>query len=447
MSTLAPVDPGRKPAPGTEGDYSGRLLFSYMVGVYTAFNAIRDAFLLVDGPDCAYMKTHFIQGNQDYMSCLTSVSGFHRVANTALRTSQMHQAREELIQSMLERMAAHPEPSAVGVVSMPCLFITGVDYARICRTVREDTGKPAFHVPGNSLSHDWLRGYSETLFSLASQIELTEGRRADGNVAIVGNLYDRNEEDNNGNLREFDRMLKALGLNPVCVWLSGDGFTRLSEVRHAETIIGLPYGLRAARTLAQRTGARLLEMPLPFGLHSTEEWVRRVGAHCGVESAAEDFIQSELRAVIPKLEWVVPFLFQHRSFGYVGDPFLLQGLLDTVELVGGQMAFAVVTNCAYHLKGTDVRKRMPDLLVEGTANGLVRFLEKHRDVDCIVTNNTGLGLLSPRRSALVEFGFPSFHRHALYDRPYLGFNGFLAFIDTLANTIRFHETFRSTDRG
>ena len=59
-------------------EFSPRLAYSYMVGVYLAVNAIRDARLVVEGPDCTYMKAQYVQGNHDVLSTLTSVSGYHR---------------------------------------------------------------------------------------------------------------------------------------------------------------------------------------------------------------------------------------------------------------------------------------------------------------------------------------------------------------------------------
>ena len=44
---------------------------------------------------------------------------------------------------------------------------------------------------------------------------------------------------------------------------------------------------------------------------------------------------------------------------------------------------------------------------------------------------------------MVEFGFPSVYSHALYDRPFLGFQGFMAFVDTLANALRQGELQRA----
>jgi nitrogenase molybdenum-iron protein alpha/beta subunit len=56
--------------------------------------------------------------------------------------------------------------------------------------------------------------------------------------------------------------------------------------------------------------------------------------------------------------------------------------------------------------------------------------------DLLVTNNTGI---AGSEAAILEFGFPSSFRHALYDRPFLGFSGALAFIDDMANALRMHE--------
>ena len=65
-----------------------------------------------------------------------------------------------------------------------------------------------------------------------------------------------------------------------------------------------------------------------------------------------------------------------------------------------------------------------------------------QEVDCLVTNNACIDLAEPTRHAVVEFGFPSFGRHALYDRPFLGFGGFLAFAETLADHTRTFLSFK-----
>ena len=109
-------------------DFTQRVSYTFMIGVYLAVNAIRDLYLLIEGPDCTYMKTQYVQGNHDWMSTLTSVSGHHRVANTALHPAQMSGSREESLQATLQRIASHPAVPAVALTSMPMAFITGAEY-------------------------------------------------------------------------------------------------------------------------------------------------------------------------------------------------------------------------------------------------------------------------------------------------------------------------------
>ncbi len=420
-------------------DFSQRVTFTYMIGVYVAVNAISDLYMLVEGPDCAYMKTQYVQGNHDWNSTITSVSGFHRVANTALHPAHMSGSREEGVLESLLRIAERPAVPAVALTSMPMAFITGADYERLSRIVTDRTGKPAIHIPGKSLSGDWLDGYQEVLTALANQLDLSGGRVDERKVGIVGYLYDRNEEDHGANLRELRRMLEALDLEPGAVWLSGSRFGDLAAVRDCGTILSLPYGRKAAKRIARRTGARLVEMPLPFGLEASEGWVRKLGSLFGRDKQAEAFIDRELSRIVPKLEWVIPFLFQGRSVAFVGEPHVLPGFAEIIGMLGARLRYAIVTNRPLHARG--LQEQLPDveLCVHPKMKQLMRFVMRRAPEDkpdLLVTNNTGI---AGSEGAILEFGFPSGFRHALYDRPFLGFSGALAFIDDMANALRMHE--------
>ncbi len=423
-------------------DYSQRVAPGFLQGVYLAVNALRDLFLLVEGPDCAHMKTQYIQGNHDWMSTLTSVSGFHRVANTALHPDQVSGSREQSLQQAISNLACNEAVPGLAVTSLPMAFITGADYERLVEEVSEETGKPVVHIPGKSLSGDWLDGYAETLHSFASQLDLSGGELDPNKVAIVGNLFDRNEGDHTGNVRELRRMVVGLDLELVSVWLAGQDFGQLTAVRDAGTIISLPYGRRAAKKVARRTGARLLETALPLGLPASETWVRHIAGAMGRQEQAESLLERELRRVVPALEWVIPFIFQTRQVGYVGDPHMLPGFASYLELLGASLAFTVIIDPPHHtreippdLGGLGVEK----LLVHPKMNSFTRFISRQLNssqVDALVTNSAG-SLGHP--VATLELGFPSIYRHALYERPFLGFGGALALADSLANIMRAHE--------
>lgn len=425
-------------------DFSMRVTYPYMIGVYLGVNAIRDAFLVVEGPDCAHMKTQYIQGNHDWLSTLTSVSGYHRVANTALHPSMMTASREAPVREMLRRVASLPAAGGTLLTAMPMAAITGADYERLCREVARETRKDVLHVPGRSLSGDWLDGYDRTLYVLARHLDLSGGRRHPRKVAIIGYLFDRNEADHTGNLRVLREMCEAVGVELAGVWLSGGCWADLREVRHASTILSLPYGRAAARLVAQRTGAELVELPLPFGLQASEEWMRVLGERFGALDQARAYVDRQLAEIAPRLEWLIPFTFQNRTVGYVGDPHLTVGLRDIVELLGARLRFAVLTNRPAHAAAANQALEGVTVLLWPKLKAYVHFLCRQileEELHLLVANNYGTSV-PLQDTAVVEFGFPSVYTHALYDRPFLGYPGLLAFVDTLANALRQNDLVR-----
>jgi nitrogenase molybdenum-iron protein alpha/beta subunit len=328
---------------------------------------------------------------------------------------------------------------------MPMATITAADYDRLCREVARQTGKDVVHVPGGSLCGDWLDGYDRVQRSLARQLDLSGGRPRPRRVAVVGYLHDRNEDDHAGNLRVLREMCETLGLDLAAVWLSGGRFSGLREIRDAGTILALPYGRAAARLVAQRTGADVVDLPLPFGLTACEEWLKVLGERFGVAARARAYVERMMTAIAPRLEWLIPFLFQNREVGYVGDPHLLPGFRDIVELLGARLRLAVITNRQAHAAAAGQALQGVDSLAWPKLKAYVRFLCRRildGELHLLVANNYGMSVPLPE-AAVVEFGFPSVYAHALYDRPFLGFPGFMAFVDTLANALRQGELARA----
>ncbi len=421
-----------------KGDMSFRMEVSFLVGAYMVANAIDDLRLVLEGPDCTYMKQQFFVGNHDMMSTINSVSGLHRVVTSDVHVDTMHEDREGGIQDLLFRVTNQPSSTAVVITSMPMAMITGADYDGLCNGVSEATGKPVFHVKGRSLRADWMDGYSDMLHHIAKQLELPECETTPEDIAIVGHLFDRNECDQQANIAEYHEIAEALGLNLRSVWLSGQNYGDLSKVAEAGTIICLPYASKAARFIARRTGARVINMPLPFGLTATEAWVRQLGEEFGRTAEAEAYIDRNLSEIIPRLEWLIPFLFQNAKIGYVGDPHLYPGFVEILELLGSKLAFTVFTNRAHHLRRIKKLLEGVDYIAyprEKAYKGFVHERLRRERVQLIVSNSQGLNILWDQ-TGFMEFGFPSNYSHALYAKPFLGFHGFAAFVTDMANTMR-----------
>jgi len=431
-------------------DFSPRVTYSYITGAILATNALKDVYTVVDGPDCVHMKTQFVQGNHDFLSTLVSVSGHHRVANTALHVMSMATGWEDHLRATLERVASHPHAGGVLLTSMPMAQVTAVDYERLCKEVSKQTCKPVVPVMARSLTGDWLDGYEDVLVALAKRIDLPCTKKSENKVGIVGYLMDRNEGDHKGNIKEIRRIFGALGLEVVSIWLEGQPFASLARIAEASTIISFPYGRRAARWVARRTGARLVECDYPFGLIATEHFVSKLGEVFGRTAEAKVFLKRELSEVVPPCEFVIPFIFQHRRAGYIGDPVLVKGFYETLELFGATLDFAVITNSHSHAQGlTSESLGGADLLVYPRNKTLITFLvgkSKVNALSLVVTNNAGVALLAKKGLGVVEFGFPSYLSHSLGERPFLGFRGFLNFVDSMATAMRMAEAQKYSDR-
>jgi nitrogenase molybdenum-iron protein alpha/beta subunit len=425
-------------APQAQVDYSGRVSLSFTIGCYLAVNAVSDAYLLVDAPDCAHLKTQYIQSNHDWFSTLTRVDGIHRVANTDLHPWKIVAARDDQVQGMLKELAAYEGTGAVLVTSMPMATITGVDYDRLCRPVSQETGKPVVNVPGNGLTGDWLDGFGDTLKALARAIELDGHEPEAGNVAVVGYLWDRCEGDHQGNLAEMRRLLKALGLTLGSVWLSGGSVADLREVRRASAIVALPYARDAARILGERLGVPVIETGLPLGLHGSEQWLRQVAEALGRSGRLAAVVDAELAHAVPKIEWAVPHYLLHRRMVFVGDPHLALAFEPVAEELGLALERHFVVSRRVHARELLARAGEQRVALDPTQTALERdtiaLIDRGR-CDLLVTNSIGY---PPRatKAAVVELGFPSYFTHVLEERPTFFFRGLLNLVERMTNELR-----------
>ncbi len=402
----------------------------YLIGVFLALNSVRDAFLLVDGPQCAAFKSEIISGKHDWRSSLFDVSGFHRVVISGTTMDSVTLGREDKISRLLQRVAGRPDAGVVMVASLTMCGLTGIQYGRIIRPLAKRIRKPFLEIPCDSLDRDWLDGYAAVWETIARAIALKPGRRKKNSVVVVGHLMDRNEADQTANLAELARMLDALSLKPAAFWPSGGCYAELSKAAEASAVISLPYAGEAGRILAKRLKVPLIETGLPFGMEASSRWVRTVAKAFNKEKAAEKFIEGELGRIAPPLEWAVPHAVLNRRLLYLGDPHLLEGFCELCEGLGARIESAAVLS------------RKGRLGLKAKALGVIALEEPQeaqwRDAvlakapfDLCVSSNLGWQVLGFDAGPVMEFGFPSYFAHNLAPRPFLGFLGSLHFTDRL----------------
>jgi nitrogenase molybdenum-iron protein alpha/beta subunit len=418
------------------------LNYPYLIGVYLAINAIPDVLLLGDGPACIANKITHIYRRHDLYSTLLRYDGLHRIHYTFKKPDQLVKNRENTLVEILQKLSEFKGNQAIFLASVPFIQITACDYKRIIKKANLD--KPVIEIPGSTLEKDWLDGYQRVLISLAKEIAKSRKppnrKPKTNNVAIVGYFMDRNEGDNIGNISELKRLLKAIGLNIVSIWLSNSPYKELERIKEASVIISLPHGREAAKILQQSFKTKLIETSLPFGIKGTEQWLNQIGKTLGKEKKTSDFIKSEMVKIIPKLEIIVPYLFLNRKIVLVIDPYYLDNFCDLANDLGLEIKSVFLKsknnkNIAFNNKNIGSK-----IIFEPNRQQFLSELKnvlKKDNIDLIIGDSYIPPLIKSENLSIpvIDFGFPSYHYHVLNEEPILGFTGSLCFIQRLANNL------------
>ncbi len=406
----------------------------YLLGVFLGLNAVSDACLVVDGANCVMVKADLIAGNHDLYSTLLSETGRHRILCTMWTPINPPKNPEKKLSAMLNSVAGSGRFGAVLLTGLPYCWLAGMDYEGVARSVT--AGAPVAAIPARSMEADWLDGYEMALEALARALPAARaGKRAKNKVALVGYMFDRNERDHTANLKELKRLLKASGLETVSVWPSGGNVAELARVSEASLVVSLPYGRKAARTLAHKYGAKLLETGLPTGLKGTSAWLAALRSAAGLKgSLPAEILQEELeaaRTIAPALRVLL-----HKKVMFAGDPHLYSAFA----------AFAAELCMSLPLVFLGSNRRP---LGAVAAAGTVLFAPSAEDVraaadalspyqrpDLAVANSFALTEGFAEGLPFVELGFPSYGHHCLTDEPFLGYSGALVLVSRMLNALQ-----------
>ncbi|MFA6450596.1 MAG: nitrogenase component 1 [bacterium] len=414
--------------------------YPYIIGLYLAVNAVPDLFIFIDGPDCATFKAEYIYGRHDLNSTLLNCAGPDRIVRPVVDVTNIVHDRTHDIRRLLRETCALPQAGSVMFASMPMATITGIQYDSIIRNMKPPLPKHVFELPPLSLSCDWLDGYAQVLKSLAAELDL-EGSPAPGRAAVVGYFMDRNEKDHGANISQIEDMLRGISLEPASIWPSGRPVSHLRQAGAAGVVISLPHGREAARILASRTGAKLIETGIPFGFSGAAQWISEIASATGREKQASEYIDGELRRTLPGVKWLINRVFLGRRFFFGGDPHMMNPMRDFFLELGCKPAAMAAVAEEKHLSP------LPKALAEDGVpcrfnmkpGELSKMTSKAFRIGCdiIVASDPIRNYISamPDRCAVVPFGFANYYRHAIFDAPFLGFGGALHFIDAVANEI------------
>lgn len=400
-------------------------ILPYQIGVYLGINAICDAALLNDGPNCSIPKAEFIYGNHDINSTLFSKDGTHRIFYTMSHPIKQKGNPEYKIETMLSILAECGKFGIVFATALPFQSLTGIDYDGIAACI--DKKVPVVAVPPKSMELDWLGGYSAILEAAASALDYNVHRKKN-TVTIVGYLFDRNEGDHKGNIRELRHLLALCGLDLTCVFPDGGFFSNMQKAAEADYIISFPYSRNAARSISRRSGAKLIETDIPIGFKATTEWIEKICCETG-RPLPETILIEERRARRQYNKFAS--VLRHKPVIFAGDPYLFDAINKfCLELyMRPNTAFL---DC-YPRKVRTLPARLLFRPSSESARNMATALEDYEKPTALIGNSFSFTEKFATNIPFVELGFPSYSFHCLMEEPFMGYAGTLCLAGRMLN--------------
>ena len=272
-----------------------------MPGVWRALSFVRGALVVFHSPrPCA----HIAHG--------MDVSSFHRLtaAGTSVRlspvpllTSGLGESEaifggEDRLRECIRFAAEKYHPQAVFIANSCVSGVIGDDTKAIAEEMEAELGIPIMAVSAHGfLDGEYYAGYLDAARALVDRF-MHPAERKLGTVVLLGDCGGMHGEY----VKELRRLLALLDLKVTAQFPSYLALDEMQAVPEAELIILLGRRMddekqgqlaELAEHMHERFGTPYLADVYAVGAEETKTWLRRVGALCHREDAAERAIASE----------------------------------------------------------------------------------------------------------------------------------------------------------
>lgn len=410
--------------------FQKNLPITYLNWVLLWVNAIRDSYLWIDSPDCFFFKVDHIQWNHDLNSSLRKANWEHKILATISDVNNVIWNRNDKVENTLKEMVKKDFVKQIFVSSMPMNQLVWVDYNSLISNVQKSSDKPIFNIPSRSMTSSWIDWYSDLLFSLAKNINIDWWKKIKNSVAIVWNLFDRNEGDCIWNIDELKNIFEWLGLNVVSIWLQGSSFKDLEKIKNAANIISLPYGRKAASKIAKRLDLPLLELDLPLWFDCIVKFIKDIWDFFKIsENIITAFIDKEFKdndIWIIKW-WINRTLFNKKVWIFV-DPYCINWLIDISKTFWLDIK-KIYIHWSVELLKNNKNSLYKDFIVEELPT------KKITNLDIFISNRSVRIDKLIWEDKILEFWFPSYYKHYFTKQPYYGIKWTMNFLNRIYNLL------------
>lgn len=377
----------------------------FLVWVMMWVNAIKDAALYVDWPDCIFYKSDMIFKTHDIFSKLKEPSIDTKLYFSGVMPNKMVRWYDDKIKKKLSFIDENPKFNLWVVTCMPVTWLLAVQYDNIYSDFKKDfIFVPSFT---DKFRLDW---YSIFLKELSKKIDLdTTREKQEKHISIIWFLFDRNEWDTFWNIEEIKRILSLLWIFVDCIWLEWENYSDLKKVENSELLVSLPNWELASKILSKRLNIESISVDIPFWLEWTINFLNVIWEKLWIDSLLiKQVISQELGIIKNKVSSLDEKAFLNKNYLYSWDPFLENWIKDIWNYLW--MNYIKTYSYTWSNKN-DVWNVNIDLVIWNSEFGIWTWI-------------------------YLEFWFPSYNIHFLTNKPYMWFNWFLNFVERLYNEVK-----------
>ena len=379
----------------------------FLVWVMMWVNAIKDAALYVDWPDCIFYKADMIFKTHDIFSKLKEPSIDTKLYFSGVMPNKMVRWYDDKIKKKLSFIDENSKFNLWVVTCMPVTWLLAVQYDNIYSDFKKDfIFVPSFT---DKFRLDW---YSIFLKELSKKIYLDANKeKQEKHISIIWFLFDRNEWDTFWNIEEIKRILSLLWIFVDCIWLEWENYNDLKKVENSELLVSLPNWELASKILSKRLDVENISVNIPFWLEWTIIFLNVIWEKLWIDSLLiKQVISQELKIIKNKINSLDEKAFLNKNYLYAWDPFLENGIKDIWNYLWMN-----------HIKTYNYT--WSSEMNENDFWGI--------NIDLVIWNSE----FSNWTWIYLEFWFPSYNTHFLTNKPYMWFNWFLNFVERLYNEV------------
>ena len=412
--------------------------------------------ILHSGPGCGTMIQGFFERSTGYAGGATAPC-------TNFGEAEVVFGGSDRLRQVIEGSYKVLDTDLQVVLSGCTADIVGDDVASVVESFRAG-GRPLVQVETAGFKHNNLVAHSDVVNAIINQYVATNsaGTKARGDKRLVNLFASIPYQDPfwKGNLREYKRLLQALGLKVNVLF--GPQSAGVSEWRtlpqaNFNLLVSPWYGLPIVENLAEKYGQPFVQFPhLPIGANETSRFLQLVATFAAEngapvsDSRVKALIAQEERAYYEEIDNLATFLLEFRyglpnhahilhDAGYVVglSRFLLHevGIVPKEQFVGDNTPAEFKPAIGADLAAASAKRQIPLYFTPdaGAAQHVIRAL-RHKGRGLIIGSGWDKELAREKGYDFLSASAPSPYRLVLTTN-YVGYSGGLRVIEDIYDAV------------